>query len=362
VVDPLVSGADATRAEVRALLVLDRTPGVGLVRLRALVDRFGSAVEVLRASPAAYRAGSGGLAQPTAEAQREADEALALSDRLGMEIRSWTHEAYPRALLNLHDPPPLLFLRGRAQLLDEPAITVVGSRRATSRSKDVAERLGQGLANTGLCVVSGMALGIDGAAHRGALQAGGDTIAVLGRGPDQPYPPSHGRLFRDILDRGLVVSEFAPGTPPLPHHFPRRNRILAALSQAVVVVEAGARSGALITVDHALDLGLEVWAVPGPIDLAACEGSNRLLAEGAHPLLSVAAFVGDVGGSERPPTVQPEGPAGQLLSELADEPLNVDQLASRLGLSAPKVLTLLTELELLGVVRRMPGMRFSAAA
>lgn len=361
-VDPLTGRAGGTRDEVRALLVLDQTPGVGLVRLRALVRHFGCAVDALRASPGAFRAGSGGLERPGPEAWREADEALGLADRLEMEIRTWTSAGYPRALLNLHDPPPLLFLRGRADLLDEPSITVVGSRRATGRSRDVAERLGHGLAAAGLCVASGMALGIDGAAHRGALRAGGDTIAVLGRGADQPYPPSHRRLFRDILERGLVVSEFAPGTPPLPHHFPRRNRILAALSRAVVVVEAGVRSGALITVDHALDLGLDVWAVPGPIDLAACQGSNRILGEGARPLLSVASFVEEVGGGERPPEARPEGPAGRVLSELADEPLDVDQLASRLSLSTPEVLTLLTQLELLGVVRRMPGMRFGAAA
>jgi DNA processing protein len=344
------------------LLVLDKTPGVGLVRLRALVDRFGSATEVLRAPAGAFRAISGGYRPPAAEAWDEADEALDLADCLGMEVRTWAHEAYPRALLNLHDPPPVLFLRGRPDLLDEPAITVVGARRATARSRDVAERLGHGLANAGLCVASGMVLGIDGAAHRGALLAKGDTIAVLGRGADQPYPPSHGRLFRDILDRGLVVSEFAPGTPPLPHHLPRRNRILAALSRAVVVVEAGARSGALITVDHALDLGLEVWVVPWPIDLPACEGSNRLLGEGARHLLSVASFVQDPGGPKRPLSDRPEGPAGLVLSELAEKSLNVDQLASRLDLSTAEVLTLLTEFEILGAVRRMPGMRFSVAA
>jgi DNA processing protein len=357
-----MEGGDAGRHEVRALLVLDQTPGIGLVRMRALVERFGSAAEALRAAPDALRVGPRRFPRPRPEAWNQADEALAVADRLGMEILTWAHEAYPKALLNLHDPPPLLFLRGRTELLDPPSITIVGSRRATSRSRDVAERLGHGLADAELCVASGMALGVDGAAHRGALRAGGDTVAVLGRGADEAYPRSHGRLFRDILDRGLVVSEFAPGTPPLPHHFPRRNRILAALSRAVVVVEAGARSGALITVDHALDLGLDVWAVPGPIDLAACVGSNRLLGEGARPLLSVASFIEEVGGGARPPGARPAGPAGKLLAELAEEPLNVDQLASRLALSTPQVLMLLTELEIIGVVRRMPGMRFSVAA
>jgi DNA processing protein len=203
VVDSLSDGAGAIREEARALLVLDKTPGVGLVRLRALVDRFGSATAVLGASAHAFRAAAGGLRRPDAEARREAADALDQADRLGMEVRTWTQETYPRALLNLHDPPPVLFLRGRPELLDEPAITVVGARRATGRSKDISERLGHGLANAGVCVASGMALGIDGAAHRGALLAKGDTVAVLGRGADLPYPPSHGRLFRDILDHGL---------------------------------------------------------------------------------------------------------------------------------------------------------------
>jgi DNA processing protein len=287
---------------------------------------------------------------------------LAVADRFDMQILTWTAPAYPPGLLALHDPPPLLFLRGRVELLAAPSITVVGSRRATARSKDVAERLGRGIAAAGFCVASGMALGIDGAAHRGALSAAGATIAVLGRGSDQPYPQSHRRLFQQIVDQGLVVSEFAPGTPPLAHHFPRRNRILAALSSAVVVVEAGVRSGALITVDHALDLGLDVWAVPGPIDLAACEGSNRLLADGARPLLSVASFLATLGGSEVRPVALPEGPAARVLVELGGGSLDVDQLSARLKLPTSETLALLTQLELVGAVRRMPGMRFSAAA
>jgi len=361
-VDALTHADAADRDEVRALLVLDQAAGVGLVATRRLVARFGSAVEALRAPDAAVREVARGFQRPGSDAWRDADAALEWSDRLGIEVRTWAHPRYPRFLLNLHDPPPLLFLRGRTDLLETPSITIIGSRRATARSRDVAERLGRALALAGIPVASGLALGIDGAAHRGALAEGGDTLAVLGRGPDAAYPPSHRRLFREILQRGLVISEFAPGTPPLPHHFPRRNRILAAISRAVVVVEAGARSGALITVDHALDLGLDVWSVPGPIDLPACEGSNRLLGEGARPLLSVASFVSEVGGSARPSPIGPEGTAGRVLSALAEEPLDVDELSVRLGLALPQVLAALTELELLGLTRRLPGLRFGVAA
>jgi DNA processing protein len=362
VVDTLTHADAADRDEVRALLVLDQAAGVGLVAMKGLVAGFGSAVEALRASSDAIREVARGFERPRPEAWRHADAALDMAGRLGIEVLTWVDPGYPRCLLNLHDPPPLLFLRGRTALLERPSITIVGARRATARSRDVAERLGGALAAADVPVASGLALGIDGAAHRGALSVGGDTVAVLGRGPDEAYPPSHRRLFREILERGLVVSEFPPGTPPLPHHFPRRNRILAALSRAVVVVESGARSGALITVDHALDLGIEVWSVPGPIDLAACEGSNRLLADGARPLLSIASFVSEVGGDARSRPALPEGRAGDVLSALAEEPLDVDQLSARLGLGAPQVLAALTELELLGLTRRLPGMRFGVAA
>jgi DNA processing protein len=346
---------------------------VGLVGLRTLVRRFGSARAAMAALPSRVRATCRGFVPPGDDERREVDRALSTADRLGMRIVTWSDPGYPSSLTNLHDPPPLLFLRGRTRLLAARSVTVVGARRATSRARDVAERLGRELGRSGVCVASGMALGVDGAAHRGALGGDGETVAVLGSGPDRAYPGSHGRLFQDILERGLVVSEFAPGTPPLPHHFPRRNRVLAALARAVVVVEAGARSGALITVDHALDLGVDVWAVPGPIDHAGCVGSNRLLADGARPLLSVSSFVADITSSALPvsdplpgavsePVSDRADPARRVLSELAREPMGVDELASRLGLPAPALLTLLTELELGGSVRRLPGMRFSLAA
>jgi len=354
--------------EARALLVLDLLPGVGLAVLRALVESFGSGEGALRAPRSKFRAIAGGEAERARwdpQWARSVDAGLAEADRLGMQLRTWAGPGYPATLLHLHDPPPVLFLRGRAELLEGPAVTIVGARRATERAREVAGRLGAGLARARTCVVSGLALGVDAAAHRGALSAGGATIAVLGRGADAAYPPGHGRLFAEILDRGLVVSEFLPGTPPLPHHFPRRNRILAALAQTVVVVEAGATSGALITVDHALDLGIEVWAVPGPIEVAACLGSNRLLADGARPLVSLADFVRAVTGRDGPDDVGkelPDGPAGELIAGLGGETLHVDEIAERVGLPVPAALALLTEMELAGLVRQLPGMRFRRAA
>ena len=366
-VDALTTAGGAS-AEARALLVLDQLPGVGLATLKKLVAVLGSAEAALRAPRSKFRELAGGEAERARwdpAWARLVDAGLAEAERLGMQVTTWSDPGYPPSLLHLHDPPPVLFLRGRAELLGLPSVTVVGARRATVRAREVAERLGRDLARAGACVVSGMALGVDAAAHRGALAGDGATVAVLGRGADAPYPPGHRRLFRKILERGLVVSEFLPGTPALPHHFPRRNRILAALPQAVVVVEAAARSGALITVDHALDVGVDVWAVPGPIDVAACAGSNRMLADGARPLVSVADFVRELTGSETGgdrARARVEGPAGQLLARLGDETLGVDELAERAGLGVPAALALLTDMELGGLVRQLPGMRFRRAA
>lgn len=364
--------ASGPAEETRALLLLDRLPGVGLVTLRTLVRAFGSARAALAAprsafadvaGPAAARARHDGVLWRASNAA--VDDGLALGARLDMTVVTWDDASYPARLHHLHDPPPVLFLRGRSELLAAPAVTIVGSRRSTGRARDVAARLGRALGEMGTCVVSGLALGIDGAAHRGALAAGGATLAVLGRGADAPYPPSHARLFRQIVAEGLVVSEFLPGTPALPHHFPRRNRILAALASTVVVVEAGAKSGALITVDHALDIGSDVWAVPGPIDVTACAGSNRMLADGARPLVSIPDFVREVAASDVTawrPAVRAPSPAGALLAGLGHETLTVDELAGRVGLTAASALALLAELELEGAVHQLPGLRFRRAA
>lgn len=373
--DPVSPPAGASREEARALLLLDQLPGVGPRRIRALVHAFGSAEAALRAPHPAVADVVGPRAareRASREHRQRVDDGLAEADRLGMETRSWSDATYPEQLLRLADPPPVLFLRGRAALLGGGGVAVVGSRRCTTRGKNLARSLGGALGRAGVPVVSGMALGIDAAAHRGSLEACAGTIAVVGRGADAPYPTSHRKLFRELLEDGLVVSEFLPGTPPLPHHFPRRNRIMAALADMVVVVEAGVRSGALITVEHALDLGRDVWAVPGPIDTPSCAGSNQLLTEGALPLVSVEGFVEGVTGS--PPASAGRGteaieparaslaePERRILRSLGEGPLHVDQLAARTGIDVPVALALLVQLELAGAVEQMPGLLFRAA-
>lgn len=356
------------RREVRALLTLDALPDVGPATVRRLVRVFGSARAALFASARRFaavagRVAAGARSDPRIGASVEA--ALARAEQLGMEIVVLGDAGYPPDLLNLADPPTLLFLRGRSELLSRRGVAVVGSRRCTARARDVATRLGRALARAGVPVVSGLALGVDGAAHRGAVETEGPTVAVLGCGADRPYPRSHARLFRSVLEHGLVVSEFMPGTDPLPHHFPRRNRVLAGLSRTVVVVEAGRRSGALITVDHALDLGLDVYAVPGPIDHPACEGSNRLLLDGARPLVSIDWFMAEIVGegavSAAPGRVVPDGDAGRILSALEGGAIHVDEVAHRLGLDVGSTLALLSELEVEGRVEQAPGMRFRLA-
>lgn len=361
-----LSSAASRRKELEALLVMDALPGVGPAKVRALVEAAGSAERAL-ATPRLLR----GLAGPDAAAAASdpallatVRHGLAEADRLGMETLMMREPAYPTRLLHLADPPPVLFLRGRTELVADPGVAIVGSRRSTERGRDAARRIGAAVSRVGVPVVSGMALGVDAAAHQGALDAGGPTIAVLGTGADVAYPRGHRALFRHLLADGLVVSEFMPGTPALRHHFPRRNRIIAALSDAVVVVEAGERSGALITVEHALDLGLEVWAVPGPFDEAFCAGSNALLADGARPLVTVNGFVrlalGVEPGAPQVPTTLTDEEV-RLLEILAGGARTADEIARGLGLNAGRALSLLSSMELRGHVARVAGTRFQRA-
>jgi DNA processing protein len=366
VVDALTP-AGRVSDEVRALLYLDALPGVGPRALNAIVSHFGSAERALRAPRSHFARAAGrdaAAARDRLDARDAVDAALVVADRMGMRVLDWAHPAYPPRFRHLADPPPVLFLRGRAELLAGPAVTIVGARRATARAREVSERLGRALAARGIVVVSGLALGVDAAAHTGALSGGGDTVAVMGRGADRAYPRTHARLFRDIVGRGLVISEFLPGTPALPHHFPRRNRLLAALGEAVVVVEAARKSGSLITVEHALDLGLDVYAVPGPIDEPVAAGSNALLADGARALVSIDRFVRERFGdadAEAVPVAPPEGVAGRLWTRLGERPTHVEELASGAGVGIPEALVALSSLELEGRVRQAPGMRFRRA-
>jgi DNA processing protein len=256
--------------------------------------------------------------------------------------------AYPALLSAIHDPPPALFLRGAGDdgLLERPAVAIVGARACSAYGRSVARSLGRELAAAGLVVVSGMARGIDGEAHRGALEAG-ETVAVLGCGVDRDYPAAHAELARRICERGLVVSEYEPGVEPAPWRFPARNRIIAGLCQATVVVEARERSGALITADFALEEGREVLAVPGEITSGLSAGTNALLRLGATPLTSAEDVLESFGLEPAQPDATPLGDAAAtLLEHLRDGALTADELVRSAGVDPAEASAALMELEL----------------
>ncbi len=271
--------------------------------------------------------------------------------------------AYPARLRAIFDPPSPLYVRGELRPADESAVAIVGARRATEYGKAVAEHLAGELVRHGMTVVSGMARGIDAAAHRGALAAGGRTIAVLGCGPDVVYPPEHSGLMREIIGQGAVMSEFAAGTEPRPGQFPRRNRIISGLSLGVVVVEGRLDSGALITADAALEQGREVFAVPGRITDPTAGAPHRLVQQGAKLVCSV----GDILEELQLPALArpaPEGPPLEgiealVLAQMDVTPQHVDQLAQRCGRPVAVVSAALTALECKGLVAACPGARYS---
>jgi DNA processing protein len=278
-------------------------------------------------------------------------DAHAYEERLAQQgFRFLPRSQLPPLLRAIHDPPPGLFVRGRADaaLLEQPAVAVVGARACSGYGASVARSLGRDLAAAGLVIVSGLARGVDGEAHRGALDAGGRTVAVLGCGIDRDYPAAHAQLARDIAANGLIVSEYAPGVEPAPWRFPARNRIVAGLCTATVVVEARERSGALITADLALEEGREVFAVPGEITSALSAGANDLLKLGAAPLTAAADVLASYGlDAEVVPAER-----GGLLDLL---PATADELVQKTGRPAAEIAQELVELELRGAVAAHAG-------
>lgn len=277
----------------------------------------------------------------------------------GLRFAGRRDPGYPPLLRELHDPPPGLFVRGAADVgvLAEPAVAIVGARACSSYGAQVAHLLGRELAAAGVVVISGLARGVDGEAHRGALDAGGVTVAVLGCGVDRDYPAAHAHLAARICERGLVASEYAPGVEPAPWRFPARNRIIAGLAAATIVVEARERSGALITADFALEAGREVFAVPGEITSSLSSGTNALLRLGATPL-TASVDVLEALGIEPAPRHEPVvgETAGRLLAALLTEPAGVNDLVGTTGLDAATVATALAELELAGAVAEADGL------
>lgn len=351
-------------------LRLHMTPGLGRAAIYRLISRFGdpqtaleelddwSAVQGLRPDLATR--------VPAADDPQLAETCRRLND-CGARILTFLDPDFPPLLGKIPDPPAILYVLGHL----EPAgrrLAVVGSRRPTHAGLRWTEDLAAELSRQGVTVVSGLARGIDAAAHRGGLAGPGGTIAVLGCGIDRIYPPEHESLFREIAELGAVISEYPPRTEPLPGHFPGRNRIISGLSHGVLVVEAACGSGSLITADFALEQGREVLAVPGGIDRPTSQGTNRLLKEGAHPVTESGDILGVLWPNVSPPaswTPDPSEPeetlsesARTVLEALGPEPRNIDELAGKSGLTPKELSATLLHLELQGRAESLPGARY----
>jgi len=296
---------------------------------------------------------------PLAALRAGAAEAIARAERGSIAALPWTDAAYPVALAAIVDPPPVLWTRGHVDALHSPAVAIVGSRAASEYALSVATGLARDLATCGLVVVSGLARGVDSAAHRGALDAGGVTVAVLGSGVDVMYPPEHAPLARQIDERGAVVSELVPGTRPDPMFFPLRNRIISGLSRAVVVIEAGEKSGSLITARCALEQGRDVLAVPGNVLSGRNRGAHGLLRDGAKIVESADDILEELGMCGKGVRSATPAPSDPILACLTPgEPSDLDAIAEATGLGTAKLLPRLFALELQGAVARIGGGRF----
>lgn len=287
-----------------------------------------------------------------------ARDALACGRAQGIEPLPWDGASYPVALTTIVDPPPVLWCRGDREALNARAVAIVGARAASAYGLSVAERLAADLAASGLVVVSGMARGVDSAAHRGALSVGGVTIAVLGSGVDVIYPPEHGGLAREIAASGAVISELAPGAPPLAQFFPLRNRIISGLSRAVVVIEAGEKSGSLITARLALEQGRDVLAVPGNVLSGRNRGGHGLLRDGAKIVESADDIFEELGLPTAGPKVEAAAADPILATLTPGEATDLDAIAERTGLTPTRLLPRLFELEVAGAIARAGGGKF----
>ncbi|MGQ0650850.1 MAG: DNA-processing protein DprA [Betaproteobacteria bacterium] len=345
-----------------AWLRLSLTPGIGPAALRGLLAKYGlpEAVLARRRGELAQLAPSGALeAMHSAAVDRAVERALEWASGEGCAVVTLADDTYPRALLEIADPPALLYVRGRVELLRWPALAIVGSRNATAQGEANATAFATALSDAGLTIVSGLALGIDAAAHRGGLAGASSTIAVLGTGIDVVYPRANAELAARIARAGLLVSEFALGTPAAQHHFPRRNRLISGLARGCLVVEAAIASGSLITARSAADQGREVFAVPGSIHSPLAKGCHALIKSGAKLAESADDVLGELSGVHPSTRSAPAATRAReergLLAHMGHDPVDIDLLCQRAGLSAEQVSAELLRLELDGRVSALPG-------
>jgi len=356
-----------TDSASRDWLRLTLVPGVGGESRRQLLKAFGL-------PDAIFSAGAGALSAVVGESlasrllshdsERNIDAALEWAAQAGNSLITLADAAYPQALLAAVDPPVLLYAKGRPELLNRPGLAIVGSRNATKQGEATATSFAAALSGAGLTIVSGLALGIDAAAHHGALTGRGSTIAVIGTGADRIYPSRNEALAREIAENGVVISEFPLGTPALAANFPRRNRLIAGLARGCLVVEAAERSGSLITARLAAEAGLEVFAIPGSIHSSLSKGCHKLIKQGAKLVESAQdileelrwqAVVAAAPSALAPPT---DREAARLLEVLGFQPCDLDTLSVRSGLTPEQLLAMLLPLELDGHVAQLPGGRY----
>ena len=357
---------------LRDLVALNMTLRLSVADYERLVGALGSHEALRRASTGDLR--QAGLPDRlAAEVARllhsdEPDEELRQADERGVAVIPFADPAYPALLRRIQDAPLALYVEGTLEDMDALSLSVVGSRRATHYGTDQAQRLSAECAARGLTIVSGLAYGIDAAAHRGALDGGGRTLAVLGSGFAKLYPPENAPLADEIAQHGALLSEFPIHTPPWPANFKRRNRLISGLSLGVLVVEAGYRSGALVTADWALDQGREVFALPGRVDRKLSRGCHFLIKQGARLVESSQDIIdglGEVGETLAPPRPRPEAAPldlsddeAKVLAAVPDEPIHIDAIADAAGLPAHSVASLLMILELKRAVTQLPGKLF----
>jgi DNA processing protein len=345
--------------------------GIGAVRMQALINHFGDLELAWRAAPVDL-AGAGlslKLIERVVQARAQVDLDMVWSriESQGIKILTWKDEVYPQRLKEIEQPPPVLYVRGDYLPDDLYAVAIVGTRRVTAYGRQITEELSSYLAANGITVISGLARGVDAIAHQTALKTGGRTIGVLGSGVDKIYPPEHRQLAEQIMmGHGAIVSDYAPGTPPDASNFPPRNRIISGLSLAVVVIEAGETSGALITAEFAAEQGREIFAVPGSILAPQSKGTNKLIQKGALPLLSVndlmqALNLTRMGAQKAARKIIPaDATEARLIGVLGTEPLHVDEIRNQTELPIEKVSATLALMELKGMVRQVGGMNYVA--
>jgi DNA processing protein len=348
---------------------LNLVKGIGAVRMRALLDTFGDPETAWKASYDSLC--SAGLPVRVAgqlikiRHEVDLDRYWERVQQCNVEVLTWDDDGYPRRLKEIDQPPPLLYVRGSIQLEDDWAVAIVGTRRVSPYGRQVAEEVAGFLAGNGVTVVSGLARGVDTAAHDAALKAGGRTIAVLGSGVDRIYPDENRRLSDRIIQKGAVISDYPMGTAPESANFPPRNRIISGLSLAVVVVEAGETSGALITASFAANQGREVFAVPGGIHAPQSKGTNSLIQQGARPLLRVEEILEVlslqmVQEQQVARAVLPvDETEARLLNVIGRQPIHIDEIQIQSGLPIEQVSATLAMMELKGMVRQLGGMNYA---